>query len=221
MARRSTEVVAVQKTNMAMPHHLGMLLAIIIYPLLLGCGSGAPNGLPDLAERDLGGPATGTKRVFVTAATFGGDLASAGNSSSGRAGADHICSAAATAAGLGGAWVAWLSDATNAIDHVNDVGPWHLTDANATIAFRSRADLSGDPLAAIDHNENETTNNSDGVWTGTAGGAKSGNSCQSWMSAAAAAVGTFGKSDYMTGGAWSSFQTLSCNSSLHLYCFEQ
>jgi len=198
------------------------LAAVVVCASMVGCGSSAQNAPSDLGDHDLAGSTTGNKRVFVTAATFAGDLASTGNGSSGRAGADHLCNAAASTAGLGGMWAAWLSDMTSAIDHINDVGPWHLTDGAATVAFHSKADLAGDPIAAIVYNENATTNNSDGVWTGTgAGGTASGQSCQQWMTAAAGTVGTFGKSDYDTGGAWTSYQTLSCNSSLHLYCFEQ
>ncbi len=59
----------------------------------------------------------GVKRVFVTSTPYNGAFGSVQKG-------DALCVATAKAAGVGGTWVAWLSDQTKeAVDHVSDVSP--------------------------------------------------------------------------------------------------
>src|SRR5262245_46996381 len=79
----------------------------------------APDAAPPPAPADAA--PTVRKRVFVSEASHHGDLG-------GPAGADRLCGEAASAAGLGGEWTAWVSTAeVNAIQRVSE-GPWYLVD---------------------------------------------------------------------------------------------
>src|SRR5262245_2730644 len=81
------------------------------------------------------------KRIFVTSTPYTGDLKTNGAGMTGLHGADNLCGLAATAAGLGGTWTAWLSSSTvDAIDRINDVGPWYLVD-RCTLVFNNKASI--------------------------------------------------------------------------------
>src|SRR5262245_51629174 len=81
---------------------------------------------PDLATAASPDLTPVQKRVFVTAGSWNGNLKAAGAGSDGLDGANKLCQGAATTAGLGGTWVAWLSDSTHdAKDRIADVGPWY------------------------------------------------------------------------------------------------
>lgn len=156
---------------------------------------------------------SGPKRVFVTSSNFQGDLG-------GLAGADAKCNAAASAAQLGGTFVAWLSTATvNAKDRVTSNGPWHRVD-KTTVVFTNKANLTTTPVVAISTNENGVAVTS-GVWTGTVtGGTKAnGDNCNNWSAGGIGAfIGNAGSIAAWTDGG----QANNCAQSTtnRLYCFE-
>jgi hypothetical protein len=192
-----------------------------------GAQSCAANGTYDpcscTGSGDGGGP---HKLVFITSATFSGNLVVSGSQPTGLAAADALCATAATAAGLGASFRAWLSDGnTNAIDRIADVGPWYLTDG--TLVFHNKANLATTALAAINRNENGApVNQWDGsyaqwVWTGTQiGGVRAAQTCNDWSSVSGnGAVGRFDAPDQWTGNG-----SLDCSGDsyhMHLYCLQQ
>jgi hypothetical protein len=168
---------------------------------------------------DLAGVTSGAKRVFVTSASYGSILKTAGGGTSGLDGADKLCNNVATGANLRGTWKAWLSDdTTNAIDRIADVGPWLLTDGKK--AFNNKAGLTGTPLVRIEVDENKQPV-SGSVWTGTHTGGNKGNTCSGWNGTA----GTFDSAttgDTLDPTRWTdSGSAASCSSMAHLYCIEQ
>ena len=132
----------------------------------------------DGGARDAGDAGTrwGPRRVFVTSTRSRGDLG-------GLAGADSTCNALASAAGLAGTWVAWLSaQGTSAIDRLSSDGPWYLVSVD--LAVTSKLDLSNDDLAhPIDRDENGALVHSAAVWTGTRRGKLQFNDCGGWTGA--------------------------------------
>src|SRR5207245_9607946 len=94
---------------------------------------------------DLGMPASGggAKRVFVTGTAYVSDsLATA-------------CRDAATAAGLGGTWTAWLSGPGDAINNITGSGSWRRLDG--TVVFNNHSNLATQPLVPINIDENGRT----------------------------------------------------------------
>ena len=168
-------------------------------------GAGADAGLPANA-----------KLVFVTRATYRGDMG-------GVAGADSKCNAAAAGGSLPGAYHAWISAyASNAIDHVTGTGPWY-TPTGVKI-FANHAALASSPLVEIAVGEDGSEVLSDRVWTGTsAGGTADGigdsDFCYAWGNqGGTGTAGNTGSSD----GGWTSLEpNVPCNNTGHLYCFQQ
>jgi hypothetical protein len=170
--------------------------------------------------------------VFVTSQAFDGDFG-------GIQGADDQCNAAATAAGLAGTYVAWMSDSsTDAKDRITDHG--YVTIAGDIIAT-NLADLIdgaiGVPLDVdeygipIPHGPNSGVNFS--VWTNTTPGGAAGpggvnfepyasgerNACNDWTSTAGSAA--FGRI-MEPGVGWSGGGDIQfCDSPARLYCFGQ
>jgi hypothetical protein len=158
---------------------------------------------------------SGPRRVFVTTAAFAGNLG-------GLAGADAKCTAAAASAGLGGSFVAWLSDATtNAKDHVTGAGPW-LRVGTTTVVFPDRASLTTTgPAIPINVTEAGVAATGGTVWTGTKtdGTKAAGDNCNNWS-----AGGTGAMTGSITStSAWTeSGQFNNCLQSTmnRLYCFQ-
>jgi hypothetical protein len=168
------------------------------------------------------------RRMFVTEAGFNGDLKSAGGGVSGLDGADRICGNAAAAAGLGGAWKAFLSDSSAmAIDRVADVGPWFLVvpaGMTAPKVFNDKAGLAGAALEPITRTESGqprvSIGGSGSVWTGN--GPADRETCADWTrytGDGGALGGSTG--DYQDAMHWSVRGGTSCASKLPLYCLEQ
>jgi hypothetical protein len=163
-------------------------------------------------------------RVFVTSDTWTGNFG-------GLAGADADCATAAQAASLGGSWKAWLSDSTtNAIDRIQDVGPWYLVDGT-TLVFHNKANLLTSPLAPITEDENGQPWQGTGLYGTWSGSTNQGASdppmaggedyCVDWTSGSAsdgATVGSPNEADQDWGGGGA---PLPCNGTNSLYCFEQ
>lgn len=178
-----------------------------------GGGSGSTGGE---GSGGTGGTGAGVKRVFVTSVTYSGNLG-------GVAGADAKCATAAEAQSLGGAWKAWISSGSvNAIDRINDVGPWYLVNGVQKV-FNNKANLSTTPLVAIDEDETggqPTWMGIDGMWTGTTTGVASGNDCLGWTSEVNTSLGT--TSSPTTDQSWGgSPGPLDCDAPEALICFEQ
>jgi hypothetical protein len=155
--------------------------------------------------------------VFVTNdTTWNTDLG-------GLSGADQICAANASAAGLHGAYVAWLS--TSKVDAIDRLGPargWVRLDgkpfvdttaqlAAGQIFYPIALDASGAPVPAL--TQVRTGTNSAGRFD------TSFDACQDWTSGTG--YGVLGYSDAGT-GRWTFDQHLSaaCGAgAVHLYCF--
>lgn len=159
----------------------------------------------------------GAKRVFVTSTTYNGNLG-------GLAGADEKCRVRATAASLGGTWVAWLStDASHAISRINEAR-YFLVD-NTTVIVNNKSSLaSGNLLVPINKDENGAVADSAiRVWTGTdATGQNIFNTmCRtSWNSNSIFGNGRAGCLDRQDSN-WTSCGSWSCDEFKRLYCFEQ
>jgi hypothetical protein len=170
------------------------------------------------------------KRMFVTSSAFTANLAKQGGKTTGLAGADHLCNNAAQAAQLGGAWRAWLSDsAHDAIDRINDVGPW-LNVTKTVVLFPNWAALTQSPdevLWSYLTDEYGQMISLAYVWTGTGAGGHVASystdsvTCADWTDD----VGTYGEGWVGTVGYgaanWTDAQAEPCYQSYSLYCIEQ
>jgi hypothetical protein len=148
--------------------------------------------------------------AFVTSTTHNGNLG-------GLAGADTICQGRATAAGLPGTYVAWLS--TSTVDAVSRL-------AGARGFVRPDGEPFADQPSEIAANqifnnlhldENGNDVGTDVVWTGTTSdGTASGNTCTDW----GVATGN-GRSGNSEGGpaAWTDAANTNCSQPHRIYCF--
>jgi hypothetical protein len=168
-------------------------------------GAGAAGGDP--GER---------KRVFVTSGAFPGNFY---RSSGGLEAGDAQCNLSAST--LGGTWRAWLSSSSiDAIDRIEDVGPWYLVD-RTTLVFSSAAQIAMGPSSAIDMSEDGERLPAKSVWTGTApAGIGASDTCSDWSSDRATVEGQVGRSN-MTSAAWTSSTVETCGLYAGLYCIEQ
>ena len=174
-------------------------------------GSGGSGG-----EAGTGGTIDPTERVvFVTTARQTADLG-------GFEGADGICAAEATAAGLEGEFKAWLStlDVAAADRLVQSTVPYVLVDGTR-IADDWDDLVDNALLAPIDVDATGERRTGD-VWTGTLpdGQPYPDGDCAGFTSATGSTRSLCG-STASAGSAWSAAQTPTCNTSLRLYCFEQ
>lgn len=167
------------------------------------------------------GAVSDRKRVFVTSASYSGNLVATGNGSSALDAADKLCAAAAASVPLGGRWKSWLSDAaTNAIDRIDDVGPWYQLDGHKT--FNDKAGLRSSALVRLSITEQGVDSTSATVWTGTeTGGLKSPSRCSDWTVGNSGSVrAQVGSTSYTSD--WTATTTFACvNLELPIYCFEQ
>jgi hypothetical protein len=182
-----------------------------------GLGDGGNSCPGDGTDASSDGGAV--KRIFVTSAAYNGDLRTAGNAATGLQGGDFLCNQAAQAALLGGTWVAWLSDETHdAIDRINDVGPWFLVDGQTRV-FNNKANLTTTPLASINQDETgvEVLPITPYVWTGTQNGGRVSSQlhCENWTG------GFEGRIGFFRGATWTSHDTNNCVFNQRLFCLEQ
>jgi len=155
----------------------------------------------------------GGKRVFITSATYSGDLKGTTGAVNGLAGGDALCTAAGSA--MGGEWKAWLSDShSNAFDRIDDFSPWY--NLSGKLAFPNKASLRSAPAEAILSQKGIP----DSAWTGTrSGGGKSTDTCSDWTSDV---NGTGGTTGIGGGSQWTELGFGdACNSTNALICFEQ
>jgi hypothetical protein len=157
------------------------------------------------------------KRVFQTSTTYNGNM--------GRlSGADALCAARASAAGLSGSWVPWLSDeGTDALSRITDVSPWYLVDGSA-VAVSSLASLSN-AASVITITKDEFGADVSGVspvWTGTLTSAlkSAAQTCNNWANSGTVMTGASGVNNGAA-GTWVNNTNDACNQVRALYCFEQ
>jgi hypothetical protein len=183
----------------------------------------------DLPPPDLSPP---PKRVFVTSKKYTGDLKAAGlvatnggPISTGLEGGDALCQTAATDAGLGGTWKAWLSDSTtDATNRIVDVGPWYLV--GGPLLFANKFVFTAPPAAPINRDEHGTYIPAGAlVWTGTlADGTKATQVCAGWTSASIGTPGELGcpyGTSMTNNNSWGACGGSGCDSMYPIYCFEQ
>jgi hypothetical protein len=170
----------------------------------------------------LSGKCSQGLRVFVTNETYSGALG-------GHAGADATCQTLATGAGLGGTWMAWISDSTSSPSQrfsASTLG-YYLLDGTVVAASWSDLTKSG-PVHAIDVTETGVSlagasTEASKTWTATlTTGALGTPSCNDFGSYAVTYTGQVG---HCTGTGtinWTSGYTSEvCDVPNHLYCFEQ
>ena len=157
---------------------------------------------------------TTAKLVFATSSVQTGGFG-------GIEGADSICAARASEAGLTGTFLAWVSVAGNSPSSrfAQSSSPYRLV--NGTEVAASWSDLTDGTLkAGIDRDESGNPVSGD-VWTGTTvAGDLASATCNDWVSSSSAVAGQCGTSGHVD-GTWTAFITPSCSIQLRLYCFEQ
>jgi hypothetical protein len=151
-------------------------------------------------------------RIFLSSVTYSGDLG-------GLEGADEKCNAVATAAGLGGQWMAWVSDdvaGVDAIDRIEGEGPWIRVDD--VEVFPNRATLMARPsdLLDIDEDGDEFGEATLSVWTGTRSDGSAGASCAGFTDETTSGV----IGNPRTPETWTGGSAGPCGVQRHLYCFE-
>jgi len=182
--------------------------------------AGTGGGAGTTIQGGSGGAAPTVKRVFVTSQTFTGDFRAYANpmEPNGLNGANIVCNQAASGAGLGGQWVAWLSvTGDDAIHRINDVAPWYLVD-RSTKVFDTHDQLALPANVLINMTEHGDTA-SGPAWTGTTlKGVAHSARCGEWTNSGSS-LGAWGD----TGNAfdWSYKDTNRCSTTARLYCFEQ
>jgi len=221
-------------------YNRSVIVSVLILPIFLSisCGGGGSNG----GDNNSGtpNPSPAVKRIFVTKATYNGNMG-------GLTGADNLCNSSAAAAGLGGTWKAWLSDASSdAINRIIDVGPWYLIDGSRKV-FENKNNLTTSPLVPINMDEYGGFVGGEYSWTDTYEGIGvmlsngGGGHCLGWTDGTrndnctwfmfaepqhcTGIIGSTDAIDY----TWSLFQILAtpvfisdyCDSLHHLYCLEQ
>ncbi len=156
-------------------------------------------------------------KVFLTSTAHNGVLG-------GLSGADSICQARATAAGLQGTYKAWLSDATQSPStRFNKLNvPYKLV--NGTLVANNWADLTDGTIAAvIDKTEIGATQSTISPWTNTGihGGIYStSDTCSNWTSASSGLQSRIGNLT-VTSSSWTNHSFQACNLGKWLYCFQQ
>ena len=183
--------------------------------------------------------------VFVTSASGNGNLSlwsdALAVSATGVAAGDAVCQARATAAGLSGTFVAWLSDSTtDAYCHVQGftgtisgtnpncgqatlpvaAGPWVRTDGNPFAPTIDKLINNGQVYAPVRYDETGTLVTNFFYFTGTASnGATTANTCSDWTDSTNSSNTTFGSSDGTT-YFWTSYGDTGCSVTDHLLCFQ-
>jgi hypothetical protein len=160
-------------------------------------------------------------RVFVSSKTYDGNMG-------GALGADALCATLAMQAGLGGTWMAWVSDATTSPSQrfTKATVPYRRLDGVAVAS--SWADLTTGILNAIDVDETNASHASDSsgaskTWTATTvAGVLGTSSCGNFASNSSTTTGEVGHCTGTGTVNWTSaYATESCNVPNHIYCFEQ
>jgi hypothetical protein len=169
----------------------------------------------------LSGDASGVDSTDAPIGTSGANIAFVSSTqhtitefASDASGADAICAALASGAGMAGTYIAYLSSSpASAITRLSNARGWVRRDG------RPVADLSSDLLGgaqfypiALDENGVDLGS----VVVATGGDTGGGNNCSDYSSTAGnVEIG----SSYATTGSWSTDQLAPCSQMFHLYCF--
>lgn len=160
------------------------------------------------------------KTVFVSSQTYTGNLG-------GLTGADAKCNTLASAAGLKGNYMAWLSDSMNSPStRFNDYEYNNYVLTDGTSIAHAWADLIDSSLLhAINLNENGQATSAQYVWTNTLQDGTIGNvnnlwNCFSWTSSEISYSGGRGTTNSTT-ATWTNNGAPSCSLNYPIYCFEQ
>ena len=184
------------------------------------------DGVLNTTEQDSPVQVGNSNTVFVTtAAVASGAIGSV-------AAANTVCQSAATAAGLGGSYKAWIATTTGTDDpnttFTHSTVPYKDVAGN-TIAANWTGLISGTLSHAINTNQTGTTGLSYNVWTNvvaTTGAATTSTSsttgnCAAWTNSTSSDKGNFGLSSSTT-STWSYSSNIACNTATnHLYCVQQ
>lgn len=187
----------------------------------IGCPACSPSRPCPTGQCCRGDGTCGSCLVFVTSSLQASNLG-------GLAGADAICQNRASAAGLPGTYLAWLSNASASPStrFTQATVPYVLVNGS-TVADNWSDLTSGSLNHAI--NITETGGDSTGpnisVWTntlitGAASSVASSGSCDNWTSASNAIAGWVGDSTSTVGG-WTNHSSRPCDPQRRLYCFQQ
>lgn len=176
-----------------------------------------------------GGGSTASRRMFVTSSIHGGDLRAEGDAGTGLAGADALCARQAAAAGLGGTWVAYLSDDTTDAYTRLGTGPWANV-ADGGVVFRDVAQVrtavpSSDP--SID--ERGRSDSAAGFsrrdfWHGSSSDGRrvTGKNCRNWTTTSAAASESGLAGRFTDAGLENdAVPQAPCSEPYYLLCFER
>lgn len=171
----------------------------------------------DMGAELFSGGGSNSNTVFATSTLQNGNLG-------GVSGADAICAARASAAGLSGTFKAWISTTSYSDDPIvtfmQSAVPYKLVDGT-TVASDWSDLIDGTLSNAI--NLDESGNAATGyAWTFVGSNAQSGGSdnCSSWTDSSGASDGEIG-SVTATNSTWTaSFGDL-CSETYRLYCFQQ
>lgn len=193
--------------------------------LLLGaCGTADSNPFADdrYASQDSAdgrtvSPPEERKRVFFLHSGTMGKIRDSSDRRPPLDVADEDCTLAAADRDLGGAWRAWLSSSeADAIERIDDVGPWFRVDRE-TLLFPDRAGFRDGPIAEI---VPEADPDRSQFWSGTLpDGTRSGENCDDWTEYLGLS-GTVGRVD-VAGPSWATPESLYCGIYLALLCIEQ
>ena len=168
------------------------------------------------------------KKVFITSASYNGNLKGQGGRSSGIAGANALCQTHATDAGLDGTYQAWVSNGSVnpsiSFDRTSDSIPYYLV--NAEKVADNWSDLTdGDIENPINADENgNIVPSGTRVWTGTRYDVTvgQGSQCNNWVAGGSNQYGSIGSTDN-TDALWTyeGGTAARCNQEHRLYCFQQ
>lgn len=167
-------------------------------------------------------PMAERKRIFYFRNGTLGKIRDSADTRPALAVADEDCSNGAAEMGMDGTWRAWLSSSqADAIDRVDDVGPWYRVDQE-TLLFATKAELMLGPRAPIDLTFDDPGADDDVLfWTGTdLNGRHTADNCADWTVYMVPSVATVGRAD-AAGAAWIAAEPLLCSNYLALLCIEQ
>lgn len=158
------------------------------------------------------GGAPDRRVVFVTGERLTGDLG-------GVEGADALCQANATAAGLVGRYGAWLSTPTS--DPADDAANTRYVRTDGVVIAESLADLLDGSLAAPIALDATAAPQGGDVWTGTlASGARAQDTCDGWTAGDSSVRGQCGSTAF-TDRRWTENLVPNCGIQLRVFCFER
>ncbi len=162
------------------------------------------------------------KKVFISSQIYNGNM---GNLT----GTDSKCQTLANTAGLGNTWKAWASNtSTNAFSRLNQSTlPYILVDNLTKIADNWATLIDGNldnPILLSETGQNLGTNLR--VWTntkfdGSIFSTSSQSTCTNWTLATPSRIARVGVNSLNSSIDWTDSENNACNTSNHLYCFEQ